>query len=476
MSSNKRSRGREEESIEDSGSSAVSMENDKSKDSPPDDDNNNSSSSSSEDHDDSSSSSSSSHSDAEREEAVQQEAIMKDLPLDQESSHQPAVAAFATRMPPLRPRSGGLLHDFKKSPYPMCDSKQEAMRQRKLYGASQLEKHRAERREERGYLQDPVEGLTPNQLASSSSSESESSRDAVEGQQRWTKETVDFYELERDNPELADKSLFEIIPLPEISRLVGWATHCNHDGEMPSRPPHNPLLSLPNTPLPPSYLNYISNEMRKYLMNQGASDGRPRKKRRTDSEADSETPKPGDTTAGAPQRSSLFGSFDCSALVGMGMVWEEMVTASLLPLARQYVTRCRTLEMISNNDSEEDATEQQWSDLQPDPFREWTLPPEEAVRKMVTDPNFSTSHVNLPSALPPTRTRPQNSEQVRLNLHQMQQLSTQQWCQRHGLDPAFVANNMELFGAFLPCRPDPQASDATVDDAVGEKESKQEDQ
>jgi hypothetical protein len=235
------------------------------------------------------------------------------------------------------------------------------------------------------------------------------------------------------------ESLFGIMPVQEISSLVGWATHHTHDGTVPvtenvveqstneetatdslplnngtndqqairirtenlSRPDGqetNPLLFLPNTPLPPSHLRYLTEKAREYVeepmqyndvweshtfLASSDSSGdekafktkyKPKdwqqweydaedetylatkellKKRRRlltvhvpcpISKCDRRTNKGPRKRTASVKKSFLYKSFDDSALIALGIAWEEMITASLLPLARQHVERCRRLE------------------------------------------------------------------------------------------------------------------------------------
>ena len=160
----------------------------------------------------------------------------------------------------------------------------------------------------------------------------------------------------------------------QLESLIGWA----HDGAAARMAAHrepgfvngetvatdNPLSRLPNDPLPLSYLNHLMLQSERI-----------------------------------PEfHETLTEKFDTSAIVAIGMILEEILTASLLPFAGCHVLRCRQLESkpstkdaakilaqpcevklkhpISNqpitfdprNLSDEESA-----------FVAWTLPPEEAI-------------------------------------------------------------------------------------------------
>lgn len=135
----------------------------------------------------------------------------------------------------------------------------------------------------------------------------------------------------------------------------------------------NPLLGLPSTPLPTSYLRYISK-----------------------------------MAAQAPEFiDKLENRFNDSALVATGMLIEEMITASLMPLAGYHVMRCRELEARAEQaavaeDSHGDASskidrrslihpvtgkvmlsDKMLVNPQEKSSAEWTLPPDEALMKLL---------------------------------------------------------------------------------------------
>lgn len=139
-----------------------------------------------------------------------------------------------------------------------------------------------------------------------------------------------------------------------LESIVGWAHHVTAD-TLPRWMPSHPLDSLDSLPLRPAMLEYIQDKA---------------------SEMVSEDPEPG----------GLWGSFDQSALVAVGMVMEDVLTASLLPLAEQHVQRCRTI-----NDRNE-------------AFTQWTLPPLEAIAKLATKEDPDPGTAGAPTARIPNRT------------------------------------------------------------------------
>ena len=206
--------------------------------------------------------------------------------------------------------------------------------------------------------------------------------------------------------------LTSYIPVRELDSLVGWATHIE-DSKATTEPNHNPLVDLPNSPLPPSILQMLRDAAWKAI------------------NADE-------------KKKNLFEAFDQSALVALGMLLEEMITASLVPIAELHVKRCRRLE-------EQDSSRSR-------AFQEWTLPPEEAIMEIINDDHSrQDDEVSLPIALPPTRTAvPDAPKWSLLNLPLTETRNQQAgftWCQSQRLDPTFVIDNMDVFSIFLPDEP-----------------------
>jgi hypothetical protein len=192
------------------------------------------------------------------------------------------------------------------------------------------------------------------------------------------------------------ESLIRYISYPELDNLVGWATHVEQPSvsRVTRNSNPNPLVGLTSESLPPSLLGSVVQE----AMAQ-ALDG----------------------------QDQLWESFDTSAMVSLGMVVEEMMTAMLLPLASQHVARCRSLE-------------------EADAFQAWTLPPEEALdRILIASQQRDLSCAGLVSSLPATRT----TRSMAFNDSTSQQ-ALEAWLTAHNLDLDFVQSNKELFNLLLP--------------------------
>jgi hypothetical protein len=283
-------------------------------------------------------------------------------------------------------------------------------------------------------------------------------------------DVVDWHNLARGYG--TDYLLLDALPVWEVSSLVGWATHLTQDNDnspiagegaeasngSASSLPFNPLRGLVNTPLPFSNLEYIANVARKEVLN-------------------------------FDEFLKLLGRFDQSALVAVGVVLEEMLTTSLLPLAKAHVQACReeecklssetteTSELEKMGKSEEAARpdeafsfEQQNGrqlqeelvtplphamDLQraakiaaEDLFHRRTLPPEEAIFRLIQDRKVD-STMGLPSLYTPTRTLCED------RTAKPGHITAKIWCRQHNLKTDYVQNNMDIFSAFLPVAPNP---------------------
>jgi hypothetical protein len=118
--------------------------------------------------------------------------------------------------------------------------------------------------------------------------------------------------------------LHEFLSVPELDTLVGWATHVNG---YKTNQTTSVLWGLPNESLPPFMLDYINDIWLSFNANDSIN--------------------------------STTTTLDTTALVALGMLVEECVTTSMLPLARAHVRQCRAEP--------------------PDKFCNWTVPPEEAI-------------------------------------------------------------------------------------------------
>jgi hypothetical protein len=195
------------------------------------------------------------------------------------------------------------------------------------------------------------------------------------------------------------------LPLIEIDKLIGYSTHittyhhpCTTATSSAStitaankgRTFHNPLLGLPNVPIRPTLLkhlilepatkltaSYIQHQQRyhKNILDNDSNDDEdedewedrpPRPKKQTKKKQRSDQPQ-------------FYERFHHSAAMAIGMFMEEMITATLLPLAQQYVQYCRHHHDTdgANNDG-----------------RMWTLPPEEAIMKLYNDSNWNQNSTN----------------------------------------------------------------------------------
>jgi len=106
------------------------------------------------------------------------------------------------------------------------------------------------------------------------------------------------------------------------------------------------------------------------------------------------------------RRQLIHSRFNHSAAVAMGMLLEEVLTATLMPLAERHVMRCRELEGAipdQNDDGENNVVNPKArpkrSKSTPDDcdtarailqarqhvFEQWTLPPEQAIVQLVVE-------------------------------------------------------------------------------------------
>jgi hypothetical protein len=199
--------------------------------------------------------------------------------------------------------------------------------------------------------------------------------------------------------------LTQYLSVKELDGLVGWATHVQQPEPVVDL---NPLLGLSGGPLQPSLLTYLENAVSEILS--------------------------------ADKRSDQWESFDQSALIAIGTALEEMVTTNLLPLAKLHVNRCRQLETIPGSEGKL--------------FSEWTLPPEEAVEKLLENADSQEDGICLATAYPSTRTviphAPGTSLLNQSSGERRNKEARLVWSQAVGLDPAFVQSNMDSLRIFLP--------------------------
>mmetsp|Transcript_23187 Transcript_23187/g.64263 ORF Transcript_23187/g.64263 Transcript_23187/m.64263 type:complete len:451 (-) Transcript_23187:2131-3483(-) len=295
-----------------------------------------------------------------------------------------------------------------------------------------------------------------------------------------------------------ERLLFETLEEPEIDELVGLATFFgvernakggevkptlgteekNHDSNNeehtlstaatrrvfhdPKR--FNPLLSASyDSPLPPSHIGYI--QSRRTLV-QNSRNGT-------------------DTTKGRTGRKSTL--LD-SAATATGLYLEEALTAALLPLAGLHVLRCRALEAMESGENEfgamptstihnpgnnpsyalqptalhpitgehvqMDMTNRiRWREEKS--FVEWTLPPEEAIVKLIEQGMLSKemAYHFVPEAcrswtprttVVGTTTNSNDNDNDSDNDDRMAVLA-----KRFDADPRVVRANQEIFNVFL---------------------------
>jgi hypothetical protein len=134
------------------------------------------------------------------------------------------------------------------------------------------------------------------------------------------------------------------MPQSETDYILGWATHVRGASNRNDVVNHrNPLLGLSTDTLPPSILAYL-NHMACESCNETLD------------------------TADDDNCGSLpWESLNSTALNAIGVILEQALTTSLLPLAAQHVKRCRDLELKGGAEQA---------------FVDWTLPPEEAIAKV----------------------------------------------------------------------------------------------
>lgn len=242
---------------------------------------------------------------------------------------------------------------------------------------------------------------------------------------RWGKDRLDRY-----------------LPVLEIDALVGWATNLESYHRPLPGISSNPLLGLCNIPLRPSLIKYLIQD-------------------------------PASKIAANAKEKRLFERCHHSAAVAIGMLAEEMLTATLLPLAAQHVQRCRQLESSSSemlltdvrssssssiSSTEADAERRAREHV----FQEWTLPPEEVLANLLLLPvpkssAIASGHQGLVTARPPTKSSVSGAPGT--SLLNMPAAGARErnafavWCHSRHLDPTFVQDNMDLFGLLLQAPP-----------------------
>ena len=239
----------------------------------------------------------------------------------------------------------------------------------------------------------------------------------------------------------AKRLLFSSLGIDQISSLICLANtlastedpdplrenYCNQTSDFQDPCRSNPLIGLESSPLPLSYLDYFAARSEK-------------------------------STEFANKLCKTFGT---SALVAIGMFLEEMLTASLLPLAGLHVLRCRELETKSddytgNNGSTDmihpidgsritrDVTTKDNSD---NAFDEWNLPPEEALFKLLQQGLVPSGGISLVQE--PTRFAAAAADEASRPARERCGESIANWLNAQQLNHTLVENNSELFTLFV---------------------------
>ena len=201
------------------------------------------------------------------------------------------------------------------------------------------------------------------------------------------------------------------LPLIEIDKLIGYSTHittyhhpsttattstasANGTHMSHGRTFLNPLLGLPNIPIRPTLLKQLILDPATKLTSSHIHHQNRHQKIILDNDTDDDDDDNVEDPAQRPKKqqkkgrkkkrsdqSLFYERFHHSAAVAIGMFTEEMLTASLLPLAQQYVQYCRHHDDADENND----------------CRKWTLPPEEAILKLFQDSNMIHSNNTSPT-------------------------------------------------------------------------------
>lgn len=251
-----------------------------------------------------------------------------------------------------------------------------------------------------------------------------------------------------------NRLLFETLNDSEIDSLVGLATlqtvptssHAENTIHDPQR--RNPLLSSSfDAPFPPSYIDYIKSRVPKRAL-ESSNGGKGSKRKRKSAEA--RNPK------------SLLND---SAGVAMGMYLEECITASLLPLAGLHVLRCRALAAMESAETEFGVANARstthpitgekveldmnnhirWKEEES--FQEWTLPPEEAILKLMEQGVLSNDALYQ---FVPNASRFCTSTGSGEVLHPGSSIDIASLANLCKVDPSVISANREIFNIFLP--------------------------
>jgi len=153
---------------------------------------------------------------------------------------------------------------------------------------------------------------------------------------------------------------------------------------------------------------------------------------------------------------NLYGSFDETALVSLGMLIEECMNVTLFPLARDHVSRCRMLDHLKHHQEEHDKIEtgqQEFLSTSNDPYTQWTLPPDEAIAHLCQrfrhKKQQHSKNAYLPSSSSSLGGMSMNCSRTTNSSRKSNQEPSEAWCESHGFDYDFVVNNIDLFEQFI---------------------------
>ena len=326
---------------------------------------------------------------------------------------------------------------------------------------------------------------------------------------------VDFDHL--GSKKLGNRILFEQLKDPDIDTLIDFATSYDkcyrkteptslHRNIFHNSQRRNPLLSVSyDSPLPPSHIDYIKSRIGNQLPQQNYEEQSHQK-----------------SEGKHNQGRCIKVPIQDSAAVAMGMYLEECLTSSLLPLAGLHVLRCRALEtmasaeiefraipMASSGHKKKDNQQRQSGDdpasaLHPTvnhpilgdqihldmnrqlhwkedcSFQEWTLPPEEAILKLMEEeflsnsvpyhfvPDTSRSWISSGQSADCLKTGHRHDERNSVldplgdcigSLDDDSSSYTARWAKRYKVNPNVVSANTEIFNIFIP-----QNSTTTADE------------
>jgi hypothetical protein len=223
----------------------------------------------------------------------------------------------------------------------------------------------------------------------------------------------------------------------QLESLITWA-HAGATSGISSSDPgtedeiDNPLSRLPNDPLKLSYLNHL-------ILQAGR----------------------------IPEfQEALVEKFDTSAMVAIGIILEDILTASLLPLAGCHVLRCRQLESKPTVDETLLAPPSEINVNHPisnqpikfDPrnlsddesaFVAWTLPPEEAILQAARQGTLPDT--GIPLLRDPVRSLA-NPSSDNFELVLGQDVIRRLFAKSNEKDENFLSSNKDLLDIFLARR------------------------